>query len=334
MQLDAFIDPATQLSAIPDLARQAEMAGFKGLWLAETQHNPFLAATLVAEQTKKIQVGTAIAVSFARSPAIIAQTAFDLAQLSSGRFQLGLGTQVRGHIERRFGMDWPDSPVKKLGEQIQLVRNFWNHWQLGAPLNLRGEYYKVTLTSPFFEPQPIPDPKIPIWIAGVNKGMARLAGEQADGFLVHPYHSKDYLQQNILPAIKAGAQQAGRTESPKIMVNAFVISNDTERESVRKQISFYASTPSYHKVMHHHGWQATAGKLAALAARKKWEEMASLISDEMLATFSVMATEKDLPGVLLQRYASFADRITLYSPYIPGERDSFWHHLSAQLNGV
>jgi probable F420-dependent oxidoreductase len=334
LQLDAFIDPATQLSAIPDLARQAEQIGFKGVWLAETQHNPFLAATLVAEQTKKIQVGTAIAVSFARSPAIIAQTAFDLAQLSSGRFQLGLGTQVRGHIERRFGMDWPDSPVEKLGEQIQLVRNFWNHWQLGAPLNHRGEYYKVTLTNPFFEPKPIPDPQIPIWIAGVNKGMARLAGEQADGFLVHPYHSKDYLQKNILPAIKAGAQQAGKTESPKIMVNAFVISNDAERESVRKQISFYASTPSYHKVMRHHGWQATASKLAVLAARKKWEEMASLISDEMLATFSVMATEKDIPEALLQRYASFADRITLYSPYIPGERDSFWHHLSAQLNGV
>jgi probable F420-dependent oxidoreductase len=334
LQLDAFFDPATQLSAIPDLARQAEQIGFKGVWLAETQHNPFLAATLVAEQTKKIQVGTAIAVSFARSPAIIAQTAFDLAQLSNGRFQLGLGTQVRGHIERRFGMDWPDSPVEKLGEQIQLVRNFWNHWQLGAPLNHRGEYYKVTLTSPFFEPQPIAEPQIPIWIAGVNKGMAHLAGEQADGFLVHPYHSRDYLQQNILPAIKAGVQRAGRTDPPKIMVNAFVITNDAERESVRKQISFYASTPSYHKVMRHHGWQATAGKLAALAARKKWEEIASLISDEMLATFSVMATEKDLPEALLQRYASFADRITLYSPYIPGERDSFWHHLSAQLNGV
>lgn len=334
MQLDAFFDPSTQLSAIPELARQAEEIGFGGIWLAETQHNPFLAATLIAEHTQSIQIGTAIAVSFARSPAVMAQTAFDLAELSGGRFHLGLGTQVRGHIERRFGMQWPDSPVGKLREQIAALRAFWALWQEGEKLNLRGDYYKLTLSSAFFEPQPITQPQIPIWIAGVNPGLAKLAGAAADGFLVHPYHSVEHLEATILPAIGAGARKARREQGPQIMVNAFVVSSQAEREFVRRQISFYASTPSYASVMQRHGWAQTAQRLGALAARKQWAAMAELITDEMLEAFAVVAPEEDLVGALRARYGAFADRITLYSPFVPGERDDFWRSLVAEFDTV
>lgn len=334
MQLDAFFDPATQLSKIPELAREAEALGFGGVWLAETQHNPFLAATLIAEHTQSIQIGTAIAVSFARSPAVMAQTAFDLAELSGGRFHLGLGTQVRGHIERRFGMDWPDSPVGKLREQIAALRAFWELWQEGQKLNLRGDYYKLTLSSAFFEPQPIAEPNVPIWIAGVNRGLAKLAGEAADGFLVHPYHSLEHLEATMLPAIREGVEKARREQGPQVMVNAFVVSSATEREFVRRQISFYASTPSYASVMQRHGWAETAQQLGNLAARKQWDAMADLITDEMLETFAVVAPEGELAEALRARYAAFADRITLYSPFVPGQRDEFWRSLVADLNTV
>jgi probable F420-dependent oxidoreductase len=202
LQLDTFFPPSTELSEIPALARAAEAIVFSTAWVAETQHNPFLAADLIAEHTKKMKVGTAIAVIFARSPAVMAHTARDIAELSSGRFQLGLGTQVRGHIERRFGLAWPDSPLGKLREKILDIRVFWANWHDGQPLNQRGDYYKITLTSHFFTPQPIKFPQPPIWIACVNRGMERLVGELADGFLVNPFHSERSLKQSILPAIE------------------------------------------------------------------------------------------------------------------------------------
>ena len=334
MQLDAFLDPGTRLSQMPELARAVDEIGFGTAWLAETQHNPFLAATLLAEHSHKTQIGTAIAVSFARSPAVMAQTAFDLAELSSGRFHLGLGTQVRGHIERRFGMDWPDSPVGKLREQIQAIRAFWALWQDGQALNLRGDYYKLTLSSDFFEPEPIEHPKIPIWIAGVNRGLARLAGEEADGFLVHPFHSVEYLRAHILPVIAKGEKGADNKERTRVMVNVFVITNDEEREFVRQQLSFYASTPSYRTVLTEHGWNEIGEKLSTLAARKRFDEMPTLISDEMLESYAVVAEEEELGEVIEERYGEIADQVTLYSSFRPGERDGFWRNLAQKLNGV
>ncbi len=334
MQLDTFFSPTTELSAIPALARAAEQIGFSTAWVAETQHNPFLAAALIAEHTQQLKVGTAIAVSFARSPAVMAHASWDLAELSSGRFQLGLGTQVRGHIERRFGLPWPESPVGKLREQILAIRAFWANWQDGQPLNQRGEYYKLTLTSPFFTPEPIKFPQTPIWIAGVNRGMARLAGELADGFLVHPFHSERYFRKSILPAIERGAKDVGRDEGPKIMVNAFIVTNDEEREIARQQISFYASTPTYKPVLEMHGWADVGAALSVLAARKRWDDMPTLISDEMIERYAVVASEADLPVALEQRYASFADQLTLYSPFVPKERDPFWQGLAQTFNHV
>ncbi len=327
MLLDAALPP-TSLSSVPSIAREAEAFGFNTLWSTETLHNPFLPGALVAEHTERLNFGTAVAVSFARSPATMAYTAWDLAQVSQGRFILGLGTQVSAHIERRFGMPWPESPMGKLREQIAAMRALWHTWQTGAKLNYRGEYYKLTLMSPFFNPGPIEHPEIPIYIAGVNPGMARLAGEVANGFLVHPFHSPRYLGVVILPAIERGAKKAGRDQQAvSVSATVFFISNAEEREYARQQIAFYASTPSYRPVMALHGWVEEGETLSALAARGKWAQMPEIISDDMLDEFATIAAQDELTQKLKKRYQGIADRLTIYMPFVPGERDSFWKDL-------
>jgi probable F420-dependent oxidoreductase len=329
MIIDASLPP-TNLSNIPSIAKAAEAFGFSAVWSTETIHDPFLPGALIAEHTQHLNFGTAVAIAFARSPATLAYTAWDLAQASGGRFILGLGTQVKAHIERRFGMPWPESVVDKLREQIGSLRAFWKTWQTGEPLNFRGEYYKLSLMSPFFNPGPIKDPHIPIYIAGVNTGLGRLAGEVADGFLVHPFHTPRYLNEVMLPAIEQGLAKSGRLrENVKISVTAFVVTSPDEGEFVRQQIAFYASTPSYRSVMALHGWEAVAEQLSAMAARGKWGEMPGLIDDEMLGTFATVVDAPELMAGLSERYAGAADRLALYIPFVPGERDAFWKKVLA-----
>ena len=331
MFLDATLPP-TPLSHVPAIACAAQDMGFDALWATETIHDPFLPGALIAEHTSRLHFGTAVAIAFARSPANLAYTAWDLAQASQGRFILGLGTQVKAHIERRYGMLWPESPVKKLRDQIGALRAFWHTWQTGEPLNFRAEYFKLTLMSPFFNPGPIDYPHIPIYIAGVNPGLARLAGEAADGFVVHPFHSPRYLQEVILPAIAGGAEKAGRSRRDvSVSVTAFVVTTPEERLFARMQIAFYASTPSYRPVMALHGWERVAEQLSGLAARGQWDEMPALIDDEMLATFAVEAPPSDLPATLAERYRGLADRLGLYMPFMPGERDDFWRDLLKKI---
>jgi probable F420-dependent oxidoreductase len=323
--------PPVGLRETAAIACAAEELGFGAVWTTETMHDPFLPAVLIATATSHLQFGTAVAIAFARSPATLAYTAWDLARVSSGRFILGLGTQVKAHVERRFGLPWPESPVKKLREQITAIRAFWNTWQTGEPLNVEGEYYNLNLMSPFFNPGPIDHPKIPIYIAGVNPGMARLAGETADGFHVHPFHTPRYLREVLLPAIHSGAARSGRSaEDIKISVTAFAAVNQGEKDFVRFQVAFYASTPSYRPVMALHGWEETAGQLSRLAARGKWDEMSALISDEMLDAFVAAGSAEDLRDALLERYQGLATRLTLYMPFIPGDRDSFWKTILGQ----
>jgi len=333
MKLDAALPPLS-LQDVPAIARAAEEIGFDALWTQETQHDPFLPCALIAEHTQRLKLGTAIAVSFARSPATLAYTAWDLAAQSAGRFILGLGTQVKAHIERRFGMEWPDSVSGKLREQILAIRALWACWQNGQPLNFRGQYYKLTLMSPFFNPGPLPLPcspgnvPIPIYIAGVNTGLARLAGELCDGFHAHPFNSPRYLKEVILPAIEEGARKAGRERKEiALSVTAFVATSPEEQEFARAQIAFYASTPSYHSVMDFHGWSETARRLSQHAARGEWGEMPTRIDDEMLSEFCLITTPESLASELPKRYAGIADRLTLYTPFRSGERPEFWRAL-------
>jgi probable F420-dependent oxidoreductase len=341
MKLDAALPPV-QLNDIPALAKAAEEIGFDALWTQETQHDPFLPCALIAEHTARLHFGTAVAISFARSPASLAYTAWDLATQSNGRFILGLGTQVKAHIERRFGQPWPESPVKKLREQIEVIRAFWNCWQNGTKLNYRGEYYKITLMSPFFQPPPLPpsptgrgaggEGKIPIYIAGVNTGLAKLAGELCDGFHIHPFHSLRYLQEVMLPAIEEGAHKADRKRADiSVLANAFIATTPEELNFARAQISFYASTPSYRPVMDLHGWSGVAEKLSAHAAKSEWMEMPMLISDEMLNEFAVVTEESQLADELKKRYDGIANRLTLYTPFVPGERDEWWRGLAKRF---
>lgn len=331
MLLDAAL-PLIRLTDVPQIAEAAEATGFDALWVAETKHDPFLPCTLIAEHTRKLRFGTAIAVSFARSPANLAYLAWDLAAQSSGRFILGLGTQVKAHIERRFGMPWPDSVTGHLREQVEAVRAFWDCWQHGTKLGFRGKYYKLTLMSPFFNPGPIEHPNIPIYIAGVNPGLAGLAGEVCDGLVVHPFHSPRYLREVVLPAVETGLRRSGRSRGElSLSVTAFVATSADEREYARSQLAFYASTPSYRPVMALHGWESAAERLSTLAARGEWSSMPSILTDEMLETLCLIVDQGNVGEALKERYAGIADRISIYTPFSPGQRDGFWKHLVASF---
>jgi len=344
MKLDASL-PLVQLNEVPAIAKAADEIGFSGLWTQETQHDPFLPCALIAEHSSKMEIGTAIAVAFARSPANLAQTAWDLAAQSNGRFILGLGTQVKAHIERRFGMPWPDSVTGKFREQIQVIRAFWDAWQTGTKLNFRGEYYKITLMSPFFQPPPLPSPKsngfggglgggaIPIYIAGVNTQLAKLAGEICEGFHAHPFNSPKYLNEVLLPAIEDGLQKSGRKRKDiAVSITPFAATTPEEESFARMRIAFYASTPSYKSVMDLHGWGETAEKLSRFASEGEWHEMPMLITDEMLAEFCLMTTQENLASDLKKRFVGIADRLTLYTPFVPGEKDNWWRDLTKEFN--
>jgi len=328
MKFDAAL-PIIGLKDVAAIAKAAEEIGFDALWTQETQHDPFLPCALIAEHTARLNFGTAIAVSFARSPANLAYTAWDLAAQSGGRFILGLGTQVKAHIERRFGQPWPESPVNKLREQIEVIRALWDCWQNGTKLNYRGEYYKITLMSPFFNAGAIEHPNIPIYIAGVNTGLAKLAGELCEGFHAHPFHSVRYLKEVILPAIEEGAiKERRKREDVAVSITAFIATSPEEMNFARAQVAFYASTPSYRPVMDLHGWSSVAETLSVHAAKGEWAEMPMLITDEMLNEFCLVTEEDKLADDLKKRYDGIADRLTLYTPFVPGEQDEWWRGLA------
>jgi probable F420-dependent oxidoreductase len=331
MKFDAAIGFATDLKDVGTLARAAEAIGFDAVWTSETQHDPFLPLTHVATATSRLQFGTAVAIAFARSPMTVAQTAWDLAKQSNGRFMLGLGTQVKAHIERRFGMTWTP-PVPRLREYVQAIRAVWTAWQTGDKLNFRGAEYKLTLMTPFFSPGPIAAPNVPIFIAGVGMPLCKLAGEVADGFHVHPYHTRKYLSEVVLPAIAEGAHKADRKRDVlQIATMAFVALSEKEIAAQRQQVAFYASTPSYRPVLDLHGWGKVGEELGSMAARGKWNEMPALISDEMLEAFVIIGSWSDVAEKLRTKYNGLLDRVGLYRPYVPGVEDEQWKQLIAAL---
>ncbi len=315
-------------SAVGGIAREAESFGFDAMWLAETEHDPFVGAGLALSATARLRVGTGIAVAFARSPVALAQTAFDLAALSDGRFLLGLGTQVRAHVERRFGMPW-SAPAPRLAEWIAAVRAAWATWQDGAPFRLHSEHLDLSLMSPFFSPPPLtfdrPDggPRIPVSIAGVGPGLARLAGRSADGFQVHPFHTARYLAEVLEPALDEGASGReawpGRAPRAERIVPVFLAPTDEPAllEEARQRIAFYASTPSYRPVLDLHGAGHVGERLGRLAATGRWSEMAALVPDELLALVAVMGPASALPEMVVARVAGHADRVLPLLPFPP-----------------
>lgn len=320
MKLDAGLRDY-DLRSVPEQVRQMEQVGYDCLWTSETQHEPFLPLAVAASATKSIKLGTAIAVAFPRSPMVLAYTAWDIQKASGGRFILGLGSQVRAHNERRFSVKF-ESPGPKLREVVLSLRGIWECWQKGTPLRFRGEFYRLDLMTPFFNPGPIAHPNIPIFIAGVNQFMCRMAGEVCDGLHVHPLHTPKYLRECVHPAVEEGLRASGRTrEQFQFATSSFVIVGETEREraehaeAVRQQIAFYASTRTYKPVLAAHGWEAISARLHAKSLAGDWKGMARLISDEMLDEFAVSGTCHTIGQKLGERYAGLLDRVSLYQPY-------------------
>jgi probable F420-dependent oxidoreductase len=340
MKLDAGLAvDASRLGEVGKVARAAEAVGFGALWTPETQHNPFFPLLLAADHTAEIELGTAVAIAFARSPMVTAQAAWDMQAFSGGRFVLGLGTQVKAHIERRYGMPW-GPPVARLRDYIGALRAIWAAWQSGGRLDYRGQFYNHTLMTPFFSPGPIADPRIPIYIAGVNEGLARLAGELCEGFHAHPFHSAKYLREVVRPQIAAGAEKAGRSAADVTVASSvFLITGPDEasmagmRRFAREQIAFYASTPTYRVVLATHGWEDVGEQLSRLAATKRWAEMGALVSDEMLDVFAVQAPLDQLGRALRERYDGVLDRVSPYVPYSPGPLDEVWRGVAQELRG-
>ena len=334
MLLDARIEPASP-SEVARLAVETERAGFAAVRLSETRHEPFVTAALALAATRRVEVMTEVAIAFARSPTVVAHAAWDLAALGEGRFRLGLGSQVRAHIERRYAATWV-SPLGRMREFVQALRALWECWQTGKPLRVEGKFYRLSLMTPFFNPGPVAHPRIPVGLAGVNPAWARLAGELADAFHVHPFHTPAYLREVLLPALQAGLARSGRPrQAVQVVGSVFVVTGRTSqelaalREEVRSQVAFYASTPSYRRVLEHHGWGEVGQRLSQLARLGRWQEMASVVPDEVLQAVAVEASPEEVPRALQERYRGLLDRVAVYSPYRPGDRQLPWEQWAA-----
>jgi probable F420-dependent oxidoreductase len=324
MKIDGGI--AMQLDQAARAAQNLERRGYDGGWTGEISHDVFLPLLLAAEHTERIEIGTCIAVAFARNPMTIANAAWDLNAYSKGRFVLGLGSQIRPHIEKRFGMPW-GKPVARMREFVAAVRAIWACWNEGAELRFEGEYYRHTLMTPMFVPEPQPYGTPHIFLAAVGEAMTELCGEIADGMHTHAFTSPRYIEEISLPALTRGIEQAGRTRGDvEICCPAFVVTGAKEEEMVtaaatmRRQISFYGSTPAYKGVLDVHGLGDLQPELRTLSMRGEWDAMAGLITDDILETFAVVQPIDKVAGAVRARYEGLVDRIMMGLPNATDEQ--------------
>jgi probable F420-dependent oxidoreductase len=322
MKLDAALAiNAARLRDVAQIARAAEEIGFGALWTPETQHNGFYPLLVAAEHTQRILLGTAVAIAFPRSPMVMAQNAWDLQALSGGRFILGLGTQVKAHIERRYSVAW-DAPVARLRDYIAALRAIWQSWQAGERLSYQGQFYQHTLMTPFFNPGPNPYGTPRILIAAVGPAMTEVAAEVADGVLIHGFTTPKYFDEVTAPAIERGLAKAGKTRDEfTVSYPAFVVTGEDDAAmakaaaAVRSQIGFYGSTPAYKPVLDIHGWGDLSGQLNRLSKAGEWNEMANLLSDDVLDAFAVVGAPDTVGTALAKRWADKVDRVNFYAPY-------------------
>ncbi len=306
---------------VVDTARWAEAVGYDGIWSAETSHDPFLPLMLAAEHTERIKLGTGIAVAFARNPMNLAMVANDLQTMSEGRFMLGLGSQIKPHIEKRFSMPW-SHPAPRMRELITAIRAIWTSWSEGTRLAFRGEYYRHTLMTPMFDPGPNPFGHPQIFLAAVGEKMTEVAGEVADGVLAHGFTTERYLREITVPALERGLSRAGKKrDAVQVSYAGFVVTGADEAgfaaaaKAVKTQLAFYGSTPAYRPVLELHGWGDLQTDLNTLSKRGSWDEMAELIDDEILGTFAVVGELDDIAPEILRRFDGVVDRFSFYTPY-------------------
>ena len=308
----AFHGDAAEIAAV---AVEAESREVGGLFVAEAAHDPYIALTLAGMATSRIQIGSSVAIAFARTPMSTAYTAWDVHRLSSGRLVLGLGTQIKPHITRRFSMPW-SSPAPRMAEYVEALRAIWDNWQNGAKLDFRGDFYEHTLMPPLFNPGPIDGGPPPIWLAAVGPRMLATAGKVADGLICHPLLSRSYLDEVIVPTVAAGraaGEHAGKPFTTSVL--CMVATGRTEEDlaaaiaGTKRQIGFYASTPAYLPVLEHHGWSDLHTEAHALTKSNRWAELGDLVDDEVLAMFAVVGDLATARAEFRSRFAGSAQRV-------------------------
>ncbi|MCY3932241.1 MAG: LLM class F420-dependent oxidoreductase [Acidobacteria bacterium] len=306
----------TDLYEVPTRIRELEDAGFAAAMTAETAHDPFFPLLLAAEHSERIELMTSITVAFARSPMTLANVGHDLNAYSKGRFILGLGSQIRPHITKRFSMPW-SHPARRMREFILAMRAIWSNWYEGQRLRFQGEFYSHTLMTPMFTPTDTEHGAPKVFLAAVGPLMTEVAGEVADGLIVHPFTTQSYMRDTTLPAIERGLATAGRDRSDfEIAYPGFIVSGQDEKtfeatkRAVKKQISFYGSTPAYRPVLESEGWGDLQLELNRMSKQGQWDEMGTLITDEMLDAFAVVGEPGDLARGVLDRYGEVVDRMS------------------------
>jgi probable F420-dependent oxidoreductase len=319
--------PGGALAGVAEAARTVEDAGLDGVSAAELTSDPLLHLTVAAGATSRIDLGTNLLVAFARSPMTLAVQARAVQDYSQGRLVLGLGSQIKPHIERRFSMPW-SSPAARMAEFVSAMRAIWHSWATGEPLAFRGEFYRHTLMTPMFTPPTLfPDPEV--LVAGVGPRMAETAGAVADGLLAHPFTTERYLREVSLPALARGAARrpdVPRRPVPEVVDSTFIVTGRTEEEfaastrRVREQLAFYGSTPAYRPVLELHGWGDLGDELNRLSrsrAADRWTVMGDLVDDEVLHTFAVVAEPSAVAARLAQRGAGVVTRYSINGVGVP-----------------
>jgi len=310
-----------QLEDAGAAARRIEELGYDGAFTFEGPHDPFFPLLLAARETSRIELSTAVAIAFARTPMLLANIGWDLQAFSRGRFILGLGSQIRAHIERRFSMPW-SRPAARMRELVLALRAIWDCWNEGRRLDFRGEFYTHTLMTPFFDPgkNPYGNPKL--FVAGVGPKMTEVAGEVGDGFFTHPFNTVRSVRELTLPALERGLARAGRARGDfEISYQVMVVSGPDDRtreladRAVRGQIAFYGSTPAYRPVLESGGWGDLQPELNRLSKEGRWQEMTALVGDDILEAVAVVAPPGELAARVRERCADFADRVSLVAPY-------------------
>jgi len=336
MKIDGHL--ITDLASVPARVRDLEALGYDGAVSVDTSHDPFLPLALAAEHSERVDLLTNVAIALARSPMTVAYTANDLQVLSRGRMILGLGSQIKPHIERRFSMTW-SAPAPRMREFILALRAIWQAWNTGERLDFRGRFYQHTLMTPFFSPPPNPYGSPRVFLGALGDRMCEVAGETADGVLLHPFTTAGYVRDRQIPAVERGLARGERArEEFEVGISPFVVTGPDEqalepaREATRMQIAFYGSTPAYRSVLEHHGWGELQDELNSLSKRGRWTDMAGVITDEILDEFAVQAPHDEVAAALASRYAGLADRMSFY-PAWGDDRDA-WRALMDGLRAA
>ncbi len=316
----------SNIKGIPEEAKWAEDIGYDGLCTEETGHDPLLPLALAATTTSRVTLEPRVAIAFPRSPMVFAYAAMDLQEFSGGRFRLGLGTQVKGHIERRFSAQWT-APGPRLREYVQSLHAIWDSWQNGTRLAYHGEHYNFSLMTPFFSPGPSEQPRPPVFVSAVNAYNCRVAGEVCDGLSLHPLCSPEYLEQRILPNIADGAQRAGRDpKAVNLSGSGFIITGpnrsviEERKHAARRQIAFYSSTRTYTPVLETHGFEDVSVRLHEMSLKGQWDDMTGLITDDILDKFAVAVEYADLAAAVKERYGGLLNEV-VFGMAVSGAED-------------